>query len=248
MCKICIHKWFGQSGNNLLSILFCIEFGKRNNYYSINIINHPLFSLKKNIINEQGCKCKKIVKDHESFFYKFRDLEPSYLKKLYSEYVSLNFSFEKKISDVTFHIRGGVTMTGKGHSLYTQPPLVYYEKYIEKYIEKQITIVYEDNNNPVLRVLKSKYPQINFQSKSMKEDLITLSSSKIMIGSTSTFWILAFIISDCTEKVIFPDYISWISLEDWGVESEKNSFPNYIEPGGWKNSPEQRNLMLEYKY
>lgn len=248
MCKIDIHRWSGRSGNNLLSILFAIEFGKRNNCHSISIIKHPLFLLKKNILNEKGCKCEKIIKDPEVFFYKFRDLEPSYLKKLYNEYVSLNFSFEKEISDVAIHIRGGFVMRGRGHPLYVQPPLIYYEKYIEKYKDKQITIVYEDDNNPVLGVLKSKYPEVTFQSKSMIEDLITLSSSKVMAGSNSTFWLLAYIISDCVEVVIFPDYISWISLENWGVESEKNSFPNYIEPRGWKNSPEQRKLMLEYRY
>jgi hypothetical protein len=249
MCNIHIHRWFGRTGNNLLSILFAIEFGKRNNFYSITIINHPLFSLKKKVINTNGCKCKKIITDYESFFYKFRDLEPSYLKKIYNEYVSLKFNKNDIfLSDVTFHIRGGDIMRGQGHSLYTQPPLIYYEKYIEKYIDKKITVVYEDNSNPVIDILKKKYPGINFQSNSMIKDLFTISQSKISIGSNSTFWILAFIISDSIEKVIFPDYINLISLEDWGVESEKISFPNYIKAGEWKNSPEQRKLMLEYKY
>ena len=102
MCNIIIKRWVGQSGNNLLSILFAIELAKRNNYHSLNIIKHPLFSLKKKVINTDCCKCKKIISDYESFFYKFRNLEPSYLKKLYNEYVSLNLSCKKEISEVTF--------------------------------------------------------------------------------------------------------------------------------------------------
>ena len=59
---------------------------------------------------------------------------------------------------------------------------------------------------------------------------------------------VAFVLSNTITKIIVPSYMDknvWFSLNDDIIEII--NIPNYIQIGEWKDSIEQRKLMLEYK-
>ena len=249
-----ITNWPGRSGNNILQILYLLKYSIDNGY-SCSSINHPLFNFFYNV---DPCSNKKIDKNFLRIinidpgkYYKFNKIKSFQLKQIFKKYVNTSFVYQKeKKYDICFHIRGGDIMKNinRTHSTYVQPPFSFYQKIIEENKGKKICVVYEDTHNPVVKPLMEKYNWVNFQSSSIQKDLETLACCETLIGSMGTFWLISFFMSECVKKVLYYENMPWLDTSDWGVESEKISFPNYIKVGEWKNSPEQRKLMLEYKY
>lgn len=250
---ILINKWYGRYGNNILQILNCLSLSEKENL-KLLCVSHPLFSVskegnKKNITYSKNFKeCFLGISD--KYIYE-KNITANVMKYLFKKYVNMNFVYQKeKKHDICFHIRSGDIMKNinRTHSTYVQPPFSFYQKIIEENKDKKICVIYEDTHNPVVKPLMERYDWVNFQSSSIQKDLETLACCETLIGSMGTFWLISFFMSECVKKIVYYENMPWLDTSDWGVESEKISFPNYIKVGEWKNSPEQRKLMLEYKY
>ena len=248
---IIFNKLYGRLGNNLLQL--CSTFIQ--GYYIANnyiLSNHPIFHFK-DILNKETtiCKCSK-EKLFNSEQLKYYDL--SKLKICYKKHIDIKgYNDNNVIYDIGIHIRSGdiFKTIGNSHSKYLQPPLYFYEKIINENISKLIVIVFEDKNNPVIKILIEKYKDktnIIFQSSNIINDIYTLSNCRQLVISNGTFWLCPYFESNIIENIIIADYMKhnvWFKFDD-NTKYKEISLPNYMEGHVWNNTIEQRKIILNY--
>jgi hypothetical protein len=260
MCIVKITRWNNRTGNHLVALLNTIEHSfNRNNFYKLEIPEHKLFTLKSNLnlSNKEICECNKIHDfTHIINPNIHNQLSLEELKNIYLKYVKYNDLFTKydiSENDIGIHIRSGDIFVGNHpHGYYIQPPLNYYTEIINNNINKSIIIVFENYNNPVINKLKEIYENkqnIKFQSSTLEKDIFTLSKCKLLVWGTGTFCIIPYCLSTTIQKQIIPKtFVGAIKFFNNNKSTNTMLFidlPNYIH--GWKNSEEQRKIMLDYK-
>jgi hypothetical protein len=251
MCIYSITSYYGRLGNNILQIVsaFIQGYDQANKY---TLSNHPIFHFK-NIINEGStiCNCNTI-KVYNTQQLKQYDL--SQLKTCYKKHISIKGDgISSNIYDIGIHIRSGdiFQIIGSSHNKYLQPPLYFYEKIISENISKKIVIVYESNHNPVVNKLVEKYKHldnITFQSSSIINDIYTLSNCRQLVVSNGTFWLVPYFESNIIENIIIADYMKdnhWFMF-DTNTKYHEIALPNYMKGQLWKNTLEQREIMVKY--
>ncbi|HEY9619258.1 MAG TPA: hypothetical protein V6C78_02770 [Crinalium sp.] len=183
------------------------------------------------------------------------------------------YRLDPSIHDETLviHIRSGDAFKEKGvHSAYVQPPLSFYIKVIETYGYKDIVIVSQaDLRNPCIEQLKHRIPTIKIQTSSLEEDVSTILSARNLVVAFSTFSLsLAFSSPNIkqlhipcfdVEKGYWRTYF-WSDFFRLNLKANRKKMNdsaldfkvdflgihNYVLIGGWKNSEEQRRLMIEH--
>ena len=251
MCIYSITSYYGRLGNNVLQICSTLIQGydKANKYV---LSSHPIFHFK-NILNEEAtiCKCDNLQLFNRELL-KHYDL--SRLKTCYKTHINIKGDrVSNNIYDIGIHIRSGdiFQQIGNSHSKYLQPPLYFYEKIINENISKKIVIVYESNHNPVVNKLAHKYKDrynIIFQSSSIINDIHTLSNCRQLVGSNGTFWLVPYFESNIIENIIIADYMKdnhWFMF-DTNTKYHEIALPNYMKGQVWKNTLEQREIMVNY--
>ena len=251
MCRYTITTYYGRLGNNILQICstFIQGYEKANKYI---LSSHPIFHFK-NILNEEDfiCKCNNIQLFNNE---QLKQYDLSWLKICYKKHIDIKGDIiSSNIYDIGIHIRAGdiFNIIGNTHSKYLQPPLYFYEKIISENISKNIVIVYENNSNPVVNKLITKYKNIKnitFQSSSIINDIYTLSNCKQLVVSNGTFWLVPYFNSNIIENIIIADYMK---ENHWFKFDEDTSFteiklPNYMNGEIWKNTIIQREHMINY--
>ena len=70
----------------------------------------------------------------------------------------------------------------------------------------------------------------------------------IIISGFGTFGLLLYFINDTLKNIYIPKYvIEELPKGNWGeVTLNIIDLPNYIKCGEWKNTIEQKNIMLTY--
>ena len=242
--------WRGRSGNNLLSMAFSVF-----NYPNANnkLLPHKLFKLnlphKNNV-----CICNKQIIIEYWDFQNLIELQD--IKRTAKNQITLNInSKSNKIYDIGIHIRSGDIFTGQSvNHKYIQPPLIAYTKLIDEYIQNSnIIIVFENDMNPIVNLLKQSYKNnsnLVFQSSTIENDILTLMNCKTLVFSQGSFCLIPYCFSETINKVILFDY--FIETGEWFKINETNSLyeiiklPNYYK-NNWKNIEELKKYMIEYK-
>jgi len=197
---------------------------------------------------------KKIV---NTFFYinklGINDPEPVIMKEYFQKYISPIFQIKPPNREndnnknvLYIHIRGGDIFSKYPHSAYVQPPLSYYKNIIKDY--KNVNIVCEDDLNPCVNELR-KYKQVNYISDSLANDLEVLSTAENMVIGFGTFGFLLYLLNTNLKNLYIPRYcVNNLPMGSWGNNTNIHitDLPNYIEVGQWKNTLEQRIIMLNY--
>ncbi len=276
MCIPYIYCWNNGAGNQLLTMLnilyYSFYFKK---FKGIKFPTNQYFT-PKTLTNEEisdenlTCACDN---EHDIT----RRINPcsdwfctgiSVLKNLFEKHVTYNFSSDITHSenDIGIHIRSGDIFGGNVHWEYVQPPLDYYIQIMNKNPDKSIIIVHDTNprkpywRNPVLdkiieHIDTNNLHNVKIQSKSIREDISALASCKTIFCAMGTFSLMCYIISPIAKQIYIPHYMhnkkrgkNWFVLDD----SDKNvvkeiEIKDYIRVGSWKNTPEQQELMLNYK-
>lgn len=245
MCKYQIIRHYGRTGNNILHILSLLFYVEKDTICKYEFAPHKLFVLKD--IPVKGCMCSNVkIFNHQILLC----LSVHKLRELYQKYLQTTMRPVSQRYDIGIHIRSGDIFQGKGHRLYAQPPLYFYEKIMNENQGKSIVFVYENLNNPVISVLIEKYKSdanISFQSKSLEEDIMTLSQCRVLACSVGTFCLVPFVISKSIDKLLIPDYFEknqWFTFDN--VETEIIDLPGYYETE-WANTKDQCNKILNYK-
>ena len=244
MCQYQITKYFGRTGNNLLHILSVLFHVEEDQVGKCLISPHRLFKFKSTTL--RGCICDNVKTFNDQILL---SLSLHRLKELYEKYLQTTMKPVTQTYDIGIHIRSGDIFQGKGHGLYVQPPLYFYEKIINENPEKTKVIVFENINNPVIVVLMQQYkndPNIVFQSNTLEADIMTLSQCRTMVCSVGTFCLVSFVISTSIEKLVIPDYFvknQWFTFDN--VATEIIELPGYYT-GKWANTKEQNEKIITY--
>lgn len=140
------------------------------------------------------------------------------------------------------HIRGGSIFSGtspdrdKG-----QPPLCYYESIIEKWRFPRLYIIAEDRRNPVVDVLVAKYNAVLLNG-TLENAVAYITNANNLVMSKSAFAIEVLWLSDKKKNMLF----SWEEpvRKYRNFYHEPTQFYSEAVTDNWKNTPEQREIML----
>lgn len=164
-------------------------------------------------------------------------------------------------SDLYIHIRGGdiFAYKAKGNINYAQPPLCFYIKVISKIKFRNIFILSMDNSNPIIKLLIREYPQIFLTHNSIEIDISLLLNAFNLIGSMSSFLTTIIILNENLRNFFEYDNYSlsqkYLHLHhdiykykiNYSIYKIKPSTKYLKEMFPWKNSKEQRKLMINEK-
>ena len=245
-------------GNFIIQVENCIKIGL---FYNYNIILPKHKYLKTNyiIINENiNIKNEKITDDKE-FYYPISHMDQKLYKMnkektkeiLKNCFNFITFSFENKLeeNDLLIHIRSGDIFKGNGaHPGYVMPPLVFYTDIIDNSNYNEIYLIAEDTLNPCIENLIKLYPKIKFKVQSLDEDIKLILSASNIIMSYGTFIPALLKFSDKIKNLYKASYCKYIEEIYSTINVYDTDLKEYKKLiGDWKNTEEQKKLMLTYQ-
>tara|TARA_Y100000389_G_scaffold152421_1_gene152420 strand:+ start:284 stop:1063 length:780 start_codon:yes stop_codon:yes gene_type:complete len=257
--SLIITNWLGRTSNNILQIIRAINYGYINNFNHIVFPNHNLLNNNEINIDTKSLNNNNIK---NTFFYtkelNLQDPSPKIMKYYFNKYIQpifkLNFSKEiinniNNINDLYIHIRSGDCFTLNAHKMYVPPPFSYYTNIIKNKSWNKIIVVYEDDKNPCINLLKNKnYNNIEFHSSTLENDLNILSKCQNLVVGFGTFGLLIYFLSNNIKNLYIPDYAyNEMPQGDWDLNLNIINLPNYIKCGEWKISNENINKLINYK-
>tara|TARA_B110000305_G_scaffold194229_1_gene218189 strand:- start:2741 stop:3499 length:759 start_codon:yes stop_codon:yes gene_type:complete len=249
-----IQSWTGRTGNNILQIIRAIHYAIINSHNSIEFKQHSL--LTSNTITLENIENINKSQIKDTFFslkqYNIIDPEPYIMKEYFQKYIKPIFKIQIETNNdvndkkIYIHFRGGDIFSSNPHKAYVQPPLSYYKNIINDY--DSIKLVCEDKKNPCINELL-KQENVEYISNTLEKDLSILSNVSNLIIGFGTFGFLLYLMNPCLKNLYIPYFfINELPRGEWGNDIKVHviNLPNYIKVGEWKNSEEQRKLMLEY--
>ena len=253
-----INKWNGRLGNNIIQLINIIQLSL---YYKYNI-NIPKHSFFKHDSQEEEIENVpmdiNLMTNGYDFFYinKIRNID----KKAFDFNINVSIQILKniftikhntnlKINKMLIHIRSGDIFSGCPHKDYINPPYYYYKKIIDENNIENIVMISEDKKNPIIDKLLSNYSNIIFKQQKLEEDIKLLLESEIVIMSIGSFVPSLLILSDNIKKLYKPSYQSlnyydkfFNKIEIINIDLDDYRSKQYP----WKNSDEQKGLLLNY--
>jgi hypothetical protein len=254
--------------NAVVKLLNAYGFAKQ---FGIPLIYHPGFEfLSDNIVVDEI----RIIKGEPSeanvlksnFFYgkifrPFFQLTTSrcdLLRKL-SPHLDFPLGGQRLRSEkeLFIHIRSGDIFKKEiTHHLYGQPPFSFYKKVIELEKWELVSLVYEDDSNPVIDRLKAYLKELSVafetHSGTLKQDIEVLCGAKDLVIGRGNFIYPVLCLSKNIERVFCFENDDRCS---WGLQNSNISFVTVTDKLGafrndvlkhWKNTPEQNHLLLTY--
>lgn len=255
---ICITNWFGRLGNNIRQIINAVKIAQVLNHHHIRVPKHKFLrdiylpNKEPNNTTING-NFFSLIEVQKKFAININVLniriEPAYLDIIRSlSCFPVNSIIPLPEDVLVIHIRSGDIFGRNPHSGYIQPPFSYYKHIIESKNWRGISIIAEDKVNPVIPKLLKTYPHITHRKRSLSDDIkIILSASHIVCG-IGTFIPGLTYMSKCCKTLYLPDTSKNLSLERDlpHIKLIRYRFNGYIEPGKWRNTPEQRQIMLNF--
>lgn len=110
-------------------------------------------------------------------------------------------------------------------------------------------MISEDRSNPCVNKLLELYPSIEFKVQTIEEDITLLLGSKNVIESFGTFAPALLTLSKNIKNIYRPSYQFDILLSKLPhkyniFETDLDDYKQKMSP--WKNTAEQRNIMMTY--
>jgi hypothetical protein len=251
-----IQLWTGRTGNNILQIIRAIHYAVINSHNLIKFQQHSL--LTSNMITLDNIDNIDNSHINDTFFslkkYNLTDPEPYVMKEYFQKYIKPIFKIQternNKIVDdnktIYIHFRGGDIFSSNPHKAYVQPPLSYYKNITRGY--DIIKLVCEDKKNPCINELL-KQENVEYISNTLENDLSILSNISNLVIGFGTFGFLLYLMNPKIKNLYIPDFfVNELPTGNWGNDIKLHiiDLPNYIKVGEWKNSDEQRKIILEY--
>ena len=171
---------------------------------------------------------------------------------------ALQFDYEESgmfsDDDIVIHIRSGDIFTDNPHSGYGQPPLAYYRKIIEFERPKSVCLVYQDEANPVINELKLYLSDRNIsfrlQSGTLRDDITLLLQARKLVAGRGTFLPGVIALSENIKTVFWFNKKSTVFSRPISrevvVKDTDGLYTSAVLNRNWKNSKDQRQLMITY--
>lgn len=162
---------------------------------------------------------------------------------------------EGRDTEIVVHFRSGDIFSPNPHPNYVQPPLAYYTKIISAGVEENyidhVHVVAEDDANPCVGALRNWLTQkgiaSSYQSSTLKADVSRLRMAKNVVYGTGTFGFGISLISLPIHRIFLFGHTGWYgNLPHVGKAKIYSAGDDYIQPGSWRNTAEQRRLMIDY--
>lgn len=175
-----------------------------------------------------------------------------FLRELSSVIQIPHFESALPESHLVIHLRGGDIFRGDIHGGYGQPPLAYYSKILASRQWTDVTVVFEDDANPVVGPLIRELAQrgAHLQSGSLEEDISVIMRAKTLVVGSGTFCPVIVGLSPHTETVYsfcepFAPFSNRL-LKRMVVTDVGGTYAQSLLGGRWHNTPAQREMMLTY--
>ena len=261
-----IENWKGRLGNNINQIINLLVYA---NYLKMNVKIKKLrnFINKKKIIYYPKKIEKKYLFDENNNFlcsnvkinnieYNFNIKEITFYESIRNELLNI-FSIKRKDiinfpqKTLIIYIRSGDLFPQtqkKVHSKYISAPYYYYDYILKKYKNKyrKYILVAEDNNNPVIKKLLKNYPNIKWNKNTLIEDLKIILGSCHIVSCVGTFIKSLSWLNTNMKKIYLPSFVGKKYYYP-DLKIEKIELPGFQEKiGNWKNTDEQKELLLNY--
>ncbi|HEV8389203.1 MAG TPA: discoidin domain-containing protein [Dongiaceae bacterium] len=168
-------------------------------------------------------------------------------------------TFVPDATDLAIHLRAGdIFARQQPHQNYTQPPLAFYRLCVEfaraNLGIRRVVLVYEDEGNPCVGALKAHLDEIGLpflsHTRTLDEDLAVLLAAQHCVFGRGSFGLAVTALSTNLRTVFY----SWLE-PNFRVMSEaakvrkvsvEDVAKGYTRRGHWRNTPEQKQLMLDY--
>jgi len=263
LMSINITIWSGRLGNNITQLVNAILFANYNNIEKIFFPKH--FYFKDNFINLEKYKSKNSYvtnnKIYKSDFFSRDEICKQYnlskeifindkinireiIKDIFNlKIINLNFTD----NDLVIHIRSGDVYSKYPHSGWIQPPLSFYKTIINEKKWDKIILICEDDKSPIIKPLINEYRNIIFKINSLNEDINIIIQAKNICFGMGSFIPSLLLLNDNINTIYYPSYCHRYLLDLLYCKNKKvYELENYINKGEWKNTEEQRNIMLTY--
>jgi len=158
-------------------------------------------------------------------------------------------------NDLVIHLRGGDVFQDPAPKTYGQPPLSFYTLIISSRKWSRVVLVSEDRTNPVVDGLVEycdvrKIPY-EHQSSDLLSDLHALMAAKNLVVAAGTFGRAVILCSEEVQNVYEFENSGLLYPLSLGVTHHRviDQAGEYLErvlSRNWKNSEEQRSLMMNY--
>ena len=212
-----------------------------------------------------------IIDNTFNLFYYTNNIKPEFRTNIIRNEIIKNFpKVNINPNDLYIYIRSG-DIFRIAHPSYSQPPYCFYENILENFKFNKINLISEDKNNPVINKIIKNFPYVNYSKKSFKYDISYLSNSYNIVGATSTFLYCAIRLNKNLKNIWEFDLQRNLTGINENTHIEKAvefsfNFYSYKKLNKkikiykmittdkykkvmlfWKNSEEQKNLMLNHK-
>ena len=240
---IIVKTWRGRLGNNIIQLSNIIHISL---FYKQNVlfkIKHYLFNVDTIEKYLDKYKNDKILTDKGDFF----ESKSTYPKEVFEQNIkevnqimkqSLIINVKKlDENDLIIHIRSGDIFTKlRPHPRYVPPPLSYYTNIINANNYKKIIIVCEDTINPVVNKLLELYENAIYNKNGLKKDIELILGASYIISSVGTF---------IPSLLQFSHNIKY-HYRTHSYSKELKKYYSLMKP--WKNSKQQNEYILSYKF
>ena len=154
---------------------------------------------------------------------------------------------------LVIHIRSGDVFDQRvtNPDQYVPNPFCFYDVLLEQF-DKCILVTEDTTHNPLVKELAWN-PKVTVQSKTVEEDFATLLNAKHLATSgVGTFAMAAALCSNTVENIYctnlhIMEHLNYQMLYNTDITINMMVLDNYIKPGEWTNSDEQRELLFSYK-
>lgn len=203
----------------------------------------------------------------EGRFLHVRSAQREFYKNLPSTYEAIrSFSHATRLlnpenilgpDEMVIHIRSGDIFKPRGaiHPNYGQPPLSFYRKAVGHAMPRIVHLVYQDMRNPVIKPLKKWLRDQNIaftkpSKSSLRKDVKTVLRAQTLVAGQGTF-IPGAVSLGGNLKTIYCfhaclDLLGQRDVTYHVIKDRSSHYVDAIQRWNWRNSPEQRNLMVSY--
>jgi hypothetical protein len=203
----------------------------------------------------------RVLSKNDSLYHRQNDdlFPEDYARRIWSDLSSVLIPQAKGPAlpedHLVIHLRGGDVFGPRKPGSYGQPPLSYYELILDSGQWSGVTVVHQDQKNPVLDPLlamcRKRQIPVSHQTGTLLEDLPTLLRASTLVAGRGTFIpAIAGLARGVKTVYFFEDKFSvFPAVPDLRIIRVRDRHGDYVEKtlsGNWANTPEQRALMLEY--
>ena len=250
---------YGRFGNNIIQITNAVKLGLQTGCKKITFNGKTIHLPKSNKTTKNFSFITEMNKDGSNYFYEkqLKNIYPNYDESTVDQQevrnILLKYCFDSyKFIHNTYlciHIRSGDIFSENLHTAYSQPPYDFYKMILELETFKgnPVVLIAEDKKNPVINKILENYKNVFWEKNSLKRDQEIIMNSKYIVYGRGSFVPQLLYLSYGRKHVICFDK-DRILLDKYnnGFSEYQNKIMinNYIVD--WNNTPEQRNIMLNF--